>query len=116
IGPAAASESYLNIDAVLEACRKTGAQAVHPGYGFLSENLAFAQALDQAGISFIGPNLEALNVMGDKIRSKNHVQAAQVPVVPGIAEPGLSDDALIAAATEIGYPILIKPSAGGGGK
>ena len=116
IGPAAASESYLNIDAVLEACRKTGAQAVHPGYGFLSENLAFAQALDQAGISFIGPNLEALNVMGDKIRSKNHVQAAQVPVVPGIAETGLSDDALIAAATEIGYPILIKPSAGGGGK
>lgn len=116
IGPAAASESYLNIEAVLEACRRTGAQAVHPGYGFLSENLAFAQALDTAGITFIGPNLEALNVMGDKIRSKNHVQAHQVPVVPGIAEPGLSDQALIEAAEEIGYPILIKPSAGGGGK
>lgn len=116
IGPAAATESYLNIEAVLEACRKTGAEAVHPGYGFLSENLAFAQALDAAGITFIGPNLEALNVMGDKIRSKNHVQEHHVPVVPGIAEPGLSDAALIAAAEEIGYPILIKPSAGGGGK
>ncbi|WP_394942080.1 biotin carboxylase N-terminal domain-containing protein [Psychromicrobium sp. YIM B11713] len=116
IGPASAAESYLKIDAVLEACRKTGAQAVHPGYGFLSENLAFAQALDAAGITFIGPNLEALKVMGDKIRSKNHVQQHQVPVVPGIAEPGLSDQALIEAAAEIGYPILIKPSAGGGGK
>lgn len=116
IGPAAAAESYLNIEAVLAACRTSGAQAVHPGYGFLSENLAFAQALDQAGITFIGPNLEALNVMGDKIRSKNHVQENRVPVVPGIAEPGLSDEALIAAAEDIGYPILIKPSAGGGGK
>lgn len=116
IGPAAAAESYLNIEAVLEACRKSGAQAVHPGYGFLSENLAFAQALAAAGITFIGPNLEALNVMGDKIRSKNHVQENQVPVVPGIAEPGLSDAALIEAAGSIGYPILIKPSAGGGGK
>lgn len=116
IGPAAAAESYLNIEAVLEACRKSGARAVHPGYGFLSENLAFAQALAAAGITFIGPNLEALNVMGDKIRSKNHVQENQVPVVAGIAEPGLSDAALIEAAGSIGYPILIKPSAGGGGK
>ena len=116
IGPAAASESYLNIDAVLAACRESGAQAVHPGYGFLSENLAFAQALADAGITFIGPNIEALNVMGDKIRSKNHVAAAGVPVVPGIAEPGLSDADLIAAASDIGYPLLIKPSAGGGGK
>ena len=116
IGPAAASESYLNIAAVVQACRASGAQAVHPGYGFLSENLAFAQALADAGITFIGPNVEALNVMGDKIRSKNHVAAAGVPVVPGISEPGLTDAELIAAAAGIGYPLLIKPSAGGGGK
>ncbi|MGA7203243.1 MAG: biotin carboxylase N-terminal domain-containing protein, partial [Specibacter sp.] len=116
IGPAAATESYLSIPAVLAACRETGARAVHPGYGFLSENLAFAQALADAGITFIGPNVEALNVMGDKIRSKNHVSAAGVPVVPGISKPGLSDADLIAAAADIGFPILIKPSAGGGGK
>ena len=116
IGPAAASESYLSIDAILAACRGTGTQAVHPGYGFLSENLEFAKALEAAGITFIGPNTEALNVMGDKIRSKNHVSAAGVPVVPGISEPGLSDADLIAAAPGIGYPLLIKPSAGGGGK
>ncbi|WP_424580710.1 biotin carboxylase N-terminal domain-containing protein [Arthrobacter alpinus] len=116
IGPAAASESYLSIEAVLAACRGTGAQAVHPGYGFLSENLEFAKALETAGITFIGPNIEALNVMGDKIRSKNHVSAAGVPVVPGISKPGLTDADLIAAAEDIGYPLLIKPSAGGGGK
>ncbi len=116
IGPAAASESYLNVDAVIAACRESGAQAVHPGYGFLSENLEFAQALAEAGITFIGPNIEALNVMGDKIRSKNHVSAAGVPVVPGISKPGLSDADLIAAAANVGYPLLIKPSAGGGGK
>ncbi|MHA7175771.1 acetyl/propionyl/methylcrotonyl-CoA carboxylase subunit alpha [Arthrobacter sp. Sr24] len=116
IGPAAASKSYLSIAAVLAACRGTGAQAVHPGYGFLSENLEFAQALADAGITFIGPNIEALNVMGDKIRSKNHVAEAGVPVVPGISAPGLTDADLMAAAPDIGYPILIKPSAGGGGK
>ncbi|MFQ4148511.1 biotin carboxylase N-terminal domain-containing protein [Arthrobacter sp. LAPM80] len=116
IGPAAASESYLNIDAVVAACTASGAQAVHPGYGFLSENLAFAQALEAAGITFIGPNVEALNVMGDKIRSKNHVSAAGVPVTPGICLPGLSDAELMAAAADIGFPVLIKPSAGGGGK
>ncbi|NVM97707.1 biotin carboxylase N-terminal domain-containing protein [Arthrobacter sp. SDTb3-6] len=116
LGPAAASESYLNIDAVLAACRASGAQAVHPGYGFLSENVAFARALADAGITFIGPNIKALDVMGDKIRSKNHVAAAGVPVVPGISEPGLTDADLIAAAAGIGFPVLIKPSAGGGGK
>ncbi|MBP2411331.1 acetyl-CoA/propionyl-CoA carboxylase biotin carboxyl carrier protein [Arthrobacter stackebrandtii] len=116
IGPAAAAESYLNIAAVIGAARASDAQAVHPGYGFLSENLEFAKALEAAGITFIGPNIEALNVMGDKIRSKNHVAAAGVPVVPGISEPGLTDADLIAAAADIGYPLLIKPSAGGGGK
>lgn len=116
IGPAAAAESYLNIDAVLDACRQTGAEAVHPGYGFLSENAEFARALDQAGIAFIGPGVEALNVMGDKIRSKNHVAGYGVPVVPGVARPGMTDAELMDAAKEVGFPLLIKPSAGGGGK
>ncbi|PYI37404.1 acetyl/propionyl-CoA carboxylase subunit alpha [Arthrobacter psychrolactophilus] len=116
IGPASAAESYLSIVAVLAAAQASGAQAVHPGYGFLSENLDFAKALEAAGITFIGPNIEALNVMGDKIRSKNHVIAAGVPVVPGISQPGLTDADLIEAAAGIGYPLLIKPSAGGGGK
>lgn len=116
IGPAAATESYLKIEAIIQACRDTGAEAVHPGYGFLSENVEFARALEQAGITFIGPGVESLNVMGDKIRSKNHVTGYGVPVVPGIAEPGMSDAQLIEAAAGVGYPLLIKPSAGGGGK
>ena len=116
IGPAAAAESYLNIDAIVDACRRTGAQSVHPGYGFLSENVEFARALEAAGIAFIGPDVHSINMMGDKIRSKNHVVAHGVPVVPGIAEPGLSNEDLVAAASTIGFPLLIKPSAGGGGK
>jgi acetyl-CoA/propionyl-CoA carboxylase, biotin carboxylase, biotin carboxyl carrier protein len=116
IGPAAAAESYLRIEAIIRACRDTGAEAVHPGYGFLSENVEFARALEEAGITFIGPGVEALNVMGDKIRSKNHVAGYGVPVVPGIAEPGMTDAALIEAAAGVGFPLLIKPSAGGGGK
>ncbi|WP_255769622.1 acetyl/propionyl/methylcrotonyl-CoA carboxylase subunit alpha [Pseudarthrobacter sulfonivorans] len=116
IGPAAATESYLKIEAIIQACRDTGAEAVHPGYGFLSENVDFARALEKAGITFIGPGVEALNVMGDKIRSKNHVAGYGVPVVPGIAEPGMTDAQLMAAAPAVGFPLLIKPSAGGGGK
>ncbi|MFJ2350723.1 biotin carboxylase N-terminal domain-containing protein [Glutamicibacter sp. NPDC087673] len=116
IGAAAANESYLDIDAVIAACRHTGAQAVHPGYGFLSENVDFARALEAAGITFIGPPVNSINLMGDKIRSKNHVLSHQVPVVPGIAEPGLGDQQLLAAAADVGFPLLIKPSAGGGGK
>ncbi len=116
IGPAAPAQSYLSIDAILEACRRTGAQAVHPGYGFLSENQGFAQALSDAGLAFIGPSVHALNVMGDKIRSKNHVMDHGVPVVPGIAQPGLIDQQLLDAAADVGFPLLIKPSAGGGGK
>ncbi|TLM85305.1 biotin carboxylase N-terminal domain-containing protein [Pseudarthrobacter sp. NamE5] len=116
IGPAAATESYLKIRAIVEACHSTGAEAVHPGYGFLSENAEFARALQKAGIVFIGPGVEALNVMGDKIRSKNHVAQYGVPVVPGVAEPGMADEQLVQAAVEVGFPLLIKPSAGGGGK
>jgi acetyl-CoA/propionyl-CoA carboxylase biotin carboxyl carrier protein len=116
IGPAAASESYLNTDAIIRACKETGAEAVHPGYGFLSENVDFARALEKAGVTFIGPGVEALNVMGDKIRAKNHVAGYGVPVVPGIAKPGMTDAELMEAAAAVGFPLLIKPSAGGGGK
>ena len=116
IGPAAATESYLKIEALIDACHESGAEAVHPGYGFLSENVDFARALEKAGITFIGPGVEALNVMGDKIRSKNHVAGYGVPVVPGVAQPGMTDQQLVQAADAVGFPLLIKPSAGGGGK
>ena len=116
LGPAPARQSYLSIDALLSAAERTGAQAVHPGYGFLSENAAFAHALDAAGITFIGPPTAAIRTMGDKISAKATVSAAGVPVVPGISRPGLTDDDLIAAAPQIGFPVLVKPSAGGGGK
>ncbi|WP_159843461.1 acetyl/propionyl/methylcrotonyl-CoA carboxylase subunit alpha [Nocardia sp. CY41] len=116
LGPAPARESYLAIDRVVAAAVRAGAQAVHPGYGFLSENAAFAAALAEAGIVFLGPPARAIEVMGDKITAKNTVAAFGVPVVPGIATPGLTDDELIAAAAEVGFPVLVKPSAGGGGK
>ncbi|WP_409428862.1 acetyl/propionyl/methylcrotonyl-CoA carboxylase subunit alpha [Mycobacterium sp. SMC-11] len=116
LGPAPVLESYLSIPKVLEAAAATGAQAIHPGYGFLSENAGFAAACERAGVVFIGPPARAIEVMGDKISAKNTVTAFEVPVVPGIAKPGLTDDELVAAAGEIGYPVLIKPSAGGGGK
>ncbi|WP_433682580.1 biotin carboxylase N-terminal domain-containing protein [Nocardia sp. CA-119907] len=116
LGPAPARESYLDIEKVVAAAVRTGAQAVHPGYGFLSENAAFAAALAEAGIVFLGPPAKAIEVMGDKIAAKNTVAAFDVPVVPGIARPGLTDVELIDAATDIGYPVLVKPSAGGGGK
>jgi acetyl-CoA/propionyl-CoA carboxylase biotin carboxyl carrier protein len=116
IGPPPARQSYLDIDAVVAAALRAGAQAVHPGYGFLSENSAFAAALQQAGVTFIGPPAAAIATMGDKIAAKAAVSAFGVPVVPGIAEPGLSDADLIDAAAGIGFPVLVKPSAGGGGK
>jgi acetyl-CoA/propionyl-CoA carboxylase biotin carboxyl carrier protein len=116
LGPAAARESYLNIDKVVEAAVRTGSQAIHPGYGFLSENADFASACERAGVVFLGPSAQAIQVMGDKITAKNAVASFDVPVVPGVAKPGLSDDELATAADEVGYPVLIKPSAGGGGK
>jgi len=116
LGPAAARESYLDIAKVLDAAARTGAQAIHPGYGFLSENADFAAACERAEVVFLGPPARAIQVMGDKITAKNAVAAFDVPVVPGVAKPGLTDDELVAAADELGYPVLIKPSAGGGGK
>lgn len=116
IGPAAAGESYLAVDRLVEAATMVSAQAVHPGYGFLSENPSFARACVEAGLVFIGPPAAAVEAMGDKIRAKRTVEAAGVPVVPGRAEAGMTDDDLISAATEIGFPVLLKPSAGGGGK
>ncbi|MET0296233.1 MAG: biotin carboxylase N-terminal domain-containing protein [Microbacterium sp.] len=116
IGPAAASQSYLDIEAVIAAALSTGARAIHPGYGFLSENVAFARACTAAGIVFIGPGERALDVMGDKIRSKQHVEAHGVPTVPGFSAAGMTDAAIAAAAAESGFPLLVKPSAGGGGK
>lgn len=116
LGPAPAAQSYLDIDAILEAARRTGAQAIHPGYGFLAENAAFARACEDAGIVFIGPRPDAIQTMGDKITAKLAVQERGVPTVPGVARAGLTDDDLVAASVDVGYPLLIKPSAGGGGK
>ncbi|MGY6018157.1 acetyl/propionyl/methylcrotonyl-CoA carboxylase subunit alpha [Streptomyces spinosirectus] len=116
IGPAPAAESYLSVERLLEAAARTGAQAVHPGYGFLAENAAFARACAEAGLVFIGPPADAISLMGDKIRAKETVKAAGVPVVPGSSGSGLTDAQLTDAAREIGMPVLLKPSAGGGGK
>ncbi len=116
IGPAPARESYLVAERILEAAQKTGAQAVHPGYGFLSENEAFAEACAAAGIAFIGPPVTAIRAMGSKSAAKSLMEQAGVPLVPGYH--GEKQDAafLEQEATRIGYPVLIKASAGGGGK
>ncbi|MGC3904442.1 acetyl/propionyl/methylcrotonyl-CoA carboxylase subunit alpha [Corynebacterium variabile] len=122
LGPAAAAESYLNIDRVIAAALASGAGAIHPGYGFLSENATFARACEDAGIVFIGPPADAIEGMGDKITARATVEARDVPTVPGISRPGLSDAELIAGVTGtdggagVEFPVLIKPSAGGGGK
>ncbi|MFI8005171.1 biotin carboxylase N-terminal domain-containing protein [Streptomyces sp. NPDC086010] len=116
IGPAPAAESYLSVERLLDAARRTGAEAVHPGYGFLAENAGFARACAEAGLVFIGPPAPAISLMGDKIRAKETVAAAGVPVVPGSSGSGLTDGQLESAAREIGMPVLLKPSAGGGGK
>jgi propionyl-CoA carboxylase alpha chain len=116
IGPAAAAQSYLVIEKIIEACKATGAEAVHPGYGFLSEREAFGQALSDNGIVFIGPNTRAIAAMGDKIESKKFANAAKVSTVPGFL--GVIEDAdhAVRISDEIGYPVMLKASAGGGGK
>ncbi|EON93837.1 methylcrotonoyl-coenzyme A carboxylase 1 (alpha) [Marinobacter lipolyticus SM19] len=116
VGPAQVSASYLNVDAILEAARKTGADCIHPGYGFLSENAGFANACKEAGLIFVGPPANAIELMGSKRRSKIAMQEAGVPVVPGYEGNNASDDELISAAGDIGYPLMIKASAGGGGR
>jgi propionyl-CoA carboxylase alpha chain len=116
IGPAPAAQSYLVIDNILAACKATGAEAVHPGYGFLSERAAFAEALDAAGIVFIGPNAQAIAAMGDKIESKKRAAAAKVSTVPGYMGVIADSKQARRIADEIGYPVMIKASAGGGGK
>lgn len=116
IGPPAAAESYLVIEKIVEACRKTGAEAVHPGYGFLSEREAFPRALQAAGIVFIGPNPGAIAAMGDKIESKKAAAKAKVSTVPGYLGVIEDDKHAVKIADEIGYPVMIKASAGGGGK
>ncbi|HZA19057.1 MAG TPA: acetyl/propionyl/methylcrotonyl-CoA carboxylase subunit alpha [Pseudonocardiaceae bacterium] len=116
LGPAPAARSYLSIQRILDAVARTGAQAVHPGYGFLSENAAFARACAQVGVVFVGPPAASIEAMGDKIRAKQTVAAAGIPVLPGSDTAGLDDDELAVAAGETGYPVLLKPSAGGGGK
>nr|WP_246747754.1 acetyl/propionyl/methylcrotonyl-CoA carboxylase subunit alpha [Methylobacterium sp. SD274] len=116
IGPAPAAQSYLIIDKIIEACKQTGAQAVHPGYGFLSEREAFPRALAEAGIVFIGPNPGAIAAMGDKIESKKAASAANVSTVPGFLGVIESPEHAVTIADEIGYPVMIKASAGGGGK
>ena len=115
IGPAEAARSYLDTEAVLDAARRSGAEAIHPGYGFLSENADFARACTRAGIVFIGPPAEAIEAMGDKVRAKLLVAEHGVPVTPGVDDRTLDDEALAAAAERIGFPVLVKPSAGGGG-
>ena len=116
IGPAQAAQSYLDIGKIIAAAKATGAQAIHPGYGFLSENAAFARALGEAGIVFVGPNVKAIEAMGDKIESKKLAAKAKVSTVPG--HLGVIKDAkeAVKIADEIGYPVMIKASAGGGGK
>src|SRR3954452_8712848 len=116
IGPAASRESYLRIDRILDAAKKTGADAIHPGYGFLAENANFARACRDAGIIFIGPSPDSIDAMGSKTESRQRMQAAGVPVVPGLTEAVKSFDEIEAFARDAGFPIMIKASAGGGGK
>src|SRR5215472_13630071 len=117
IGPAAAAASYLNVEALVSAAVSAGAEAVHPGYGFLAENASFARACAAAGLTFIGPPPSAIEAMGDKIAAKAAVAAAGVPVVPGAGAPGMPDEELIALIPNVtSFPVLVKPSAGGGGK
>jgi acetyl-CoA carboxylase biotin carboxylase subunit len=116
IGPPSATDSYLNIPAIVSACEITGADAVHPGYGFLSENARFAQILEEHDIAFVGPSAEHIRIMGDKIEAKQTAKRLGIPVVPG-SDGGVSDkDEARKVAKQVGYPVLIKAAAGGGGR
>lgn len=116
IGPAPSAESYLRVDRILEAAARSGAEAVHPGYGFLAERAHFAQAVTDAGLIFVGPTAATIRAMGDKTEARRRMSAAGVPIVPGLLEPVATPEAAVEAARGIGYPVLLKASAGGGGK
>ncbi|HEX5356955.1 MAG TPA: biotin carboxylase N-terminal domain-containing protein, partial [Aquabacterium sp.] len=116
IGAAPAAESYLKVEALLDACRKTGANAIHPGYGFLSENAGFAQACADAGVIFIGPSPEAIRVMGDKAGAKKEMIKAGVPTAPGYLGADQNDETLMAEGKRLGFPLLVKAVSGGGGR
>lgn len=115
VGPANPALSYRNVEAILAAAKDTGAQAIHPGYGFLSENADFARTVEASGLIWVGPGADAISAMGDKINARNLMAAAGVPVAPGTTEPAADLDAAVAAAGEIGYPVMVKAAAGGGG-
>ncbi|MEU0155714.1 acetyl-CoA carboxylase biotin carboxylase subunit [Micromonospora fulviviridis] len=115
VGPANPALSYRNVEAILAAAKDTGAQAIHPGYGFLSENADFARTVEASGLIWVGPGADAITAMGDKINARNLMAAAGVPVAPGTTEPEADLDAAVAAAAEIGYPVMVKAAAGGGG-
>jgi 3-methylcrotonyl-CoA carboxylase alpha subunit len=116
LGPAAAAESYLNVEKLVEVAKESGAEAVHPGYGFLSENANFARAVEEAGICWVGPPAEAMEKVGDKVRAKGLAREADVPTVPGYAGEDEGEERLLEEAERIGYPVLVKASAGGGGR
>lgn len=116
VGPPPAAESYLDMDRILEAARATGAEAIHPGYGFLSENAAFARLCEERGIVFIGPNSRALELVGDKVRARQTMEKAGIPTVPGMTSVSTSLEEIRAAARALGFPVMVKASAGGGGK
>ncbi|HEY2948328.1 MAG TPA: biotin carboxylase N-terminal domain-containing protein [Micromonosporaceae bacterium] len=115
VGPANPAQSYRNVEAVLAAAKSTGAQAVHPGYGFLSENADFARTVAANGLVWVGPDADAITAMGDKINARNLMAAAGVPVAPGTTDPARDADAAVAEAVRIGYPVMVKAAAGGGG-
>ncbi|SCE69371.1 acetyl-CoA carboxylase, biotin carboxylase subunit [Micromonospora viridifaciens] len=115
VGPANPAQSYRNVEAILAAAKSTGARAIHPGYGFLSENADFARTVEASGLIWVGPGADAITAMGDKINARNLMAAAGVPVAPGTTEPAADLDAAVAAAAEIGYPVMVKAAAGGGG-
>jgi acetyl-CoA carboxylase, biotin carboxylase subunit len=115
IGPAQPAQSYLNVAAILDAARKTGAASVHPGYGFLAENASFAAAVIEAGLTWIGPDPAAIEQMGDKIRARNLMEQAGLPVSPGTREPVTDAAAAVVAAAQVGYPVMVKAAGGGGG-
>src|SRR3990172_6177206 len=116
IGPAAAAESYLHIERLLDAARRTGADALHPGYGFLAERAEFAEAVEGAGLVFVGPSPAAIRAMGEKTAARQRMAAAKVPFVPGTTEPVRDAAAAVAAAKTLGYPVMLKAVAGGGGR